>query len=111
MEADEHLYDKKGARGMYRVTLANQLKDNPDFMLDLGDIFGNDHNPFTITSSSGSTLLTVSSLGNFNLATLSPSSLVFTDAARNLTSTGVAGISQDIFFYESGGCYFFGYFN
>jgi hypothetical protein len=51
IEADEHLYDKKGVRNMYQVTLANQAKDNPDFMLTLGDIFGDDHHPTTITSS------------------------------------------------------------
>lgn len=50
IEADEHLYDKKGIDNMYRITLANQLADQPDFMLSLGDIFGDDHNPFTITS-------------------------------------------------------------
>ncbi|MCX6250928.1 MAG: hypothetical protein NTX61_09255 [Bacteroidetes bacterium] len=43
MEADEHLCDKKGARGLYQITLANQAKDNPDFMLTLGDNFGGDH--------------------------------------------------------------------
>jgi len=43
IEADEHLYDKKGVKNMYEVTLANQLADNPDFMLSLGDIFGDDH--------------------------------------------------------------------
>ena len=50
IEADEHLYDKKGVENMYKVTLANQAKDNPDFMLSLGDIFGDDHNPYTITA-------------------------------------------------------------
>jgi len=50
IEADEHLYDKKGVRSLYKVCLANQGKDNPDFMFTLGDIFGNDHQPFTITS-------------------------------------------------------------
>lgn len=50
IEADEHLYDKKGVKNMYQVTLNNQAKDNPDFMLSLGDIFGDDHNPYTITS-------------------------------------------------------------
>lgn len=50
IEADEHLYDIKGVKSMYQVTLNNQAKDNPDFMLSLGDIFGDDHNPFTITS-------------------------------------------------------------
>jgi hypothetical protein len=50
LEADEHLYDKKGAESLYRITLDNQASDQPDFMLSLGDIFGDDHNPFTITS-------------------------------------------------------------
>jgi len=50
IEADEHLYDKKGVANMYKVTLDNQAKDNPDFMLSLGDIFGDDHNWSTITS-------------------------------------------------------------
>ncbi|MEI6310730.1 MAG: T9SS type A sorting domain-containing protein [Bacteroidota bacterium] len=50
IEADEHLYDKKGVKNMYKITLDNEAKDNPDFMLSLGDIFGDDHNPFTITS-------------------------------------------------------------
>jgi hypothetical protein len=35
---------------MYQVTLNNQAADQPDFMLSLGDIFGDDHTPFTITS-------------------------------------------------------------
>jgi phosphodiesterase/alkaline phosphatase D-like protein len=39
VEADEHLYDKKGVASLYHLTLANQLADNPDFMLSLGDIF------------------------------------------------------------------------
>jgi hypothetical protein len=50
VESDEHLYDKKGNRTIYQVCLANQALDNPDFMLSLGDIFGDDHNPLTITS-------------------------------------------------------------
>ena len=50
IEADEHLYDKKGVKSMYQVTLNNEAKDNPDFMLSLGDIFGDDHYPNTITA-------------------------------------------------------------
>jgi hypothetical protein len=50
VESDEHLYDKKGIRSMYQVTLNNQALDKPDFMLSLGDIFGDDHYPNTITS-------------------------------------------------------------
>ena len=50
IEADEHLYDKKGVKDMYQITLANEAADKPDFMMTLGDIFGDDHNPFTITA-------------------------------------------------------------
>ncbi|MCE1197634.1 MAG: metallophosphoesterase family protein [Marinilabiliales bacterium] len=50
VEADEHLYDKKGVQSIYRICLANQAADHPDFMLSLGDTFGDDHNPFAITS-------------------------------------------------------------
>lgn len=56
IEADEHLYDKKGVKSLYDITLANQAADGPDFMLSLGDIFGDDHEPFTITSSALDTL-------------------------------------------------------
>jgi phosphodiesterase/alkaline phosphatase D-like protein len=50
VEADEHLYDKKGVAHLYKICLANQLADKPDFMLSLGDTFGDDHYPTTITS-------------------------------------------------------------
>ena len=50
LEADDHLYDKKGVKSLYKICLANQFDDNPDFMIDLGDIFGDDHYPTTITS-------------------------------------------------------------
>jgi hypothetical protein len=50
IESDEHLYDIKGNRSMYQVTLANEAADNPDFMLPLGDIFGDDHTPLTTSS-------------------------------------------------------------
>ena len=50
IEADEHLYDKKGVKSIYQLCLNNQAKDKPDFMLSLGDIFGDDHQPLTITS-------------------------------------------------------------
>jgi hypothetical protein len=50
IEADDHLYDKKGAKSLYKICLANQLNDGPDFMFDLGDMFGDDHYPFTISS-------------------------------------------------------------
>lgn len=49
IEADEHLYDKKGVESMYKITLANEAADNPDFMISLGDIFGDDHTPSTTT--------------------------------------------------------------
>ena len=51
VEADGHLYDRsQGSYNLYRINLANQKKDNPDFMLSLGDIFGDDHTPLTTTS-------------------------------------------------------------
>jgi len=56
IEADEHLYDKKGCKNLFEITLANQAADNPDFMLSLGDIFGDDHDPFGITSGALDTL-------------------------------------------------------
>ena len=49
VEADEHLYDY-GDAGLYNITLKNEAEDKPDFMLTLGDIFGDDHYPLTITS-------------------------------------------------------------
>lgn len=56
IEADEHLYDKKGVENLYRIALANEAADAPDFMLSLGDIFGDDHEPYTITSGALDTL-------------------------------------------------------
>jgi hypothetical protein len=50
VEADCHPYDKKGSHGLWPIALQNQLNDTADFMIDLGDTFGDDHNPFTITS-------------------------------------------------------------
>lgn len=50
IEADEHLYDKKGVRSLYEVTIANQAADKPDFLFSLGDMFGDDHTPETTTS-------------------------------------------------------------
>ncbi len=50
VEADVHLYDKKGCENEYKIALANQAADHPDFMIDMGDTYGDDHNPFTITS-------------------------------------------------------------
>ena len=50
LEADEHLYDKKGNHSLYQVCLDNQAKDQPDFMMSLGDIFGDDHKPGEMTA-------------------------------------------------------------
>ena len=50
VESDPHPYDKKGCHNLWHIALNNQLSDNPDFMLDLGDTFGDDHNPTTITN-------------------------------------------------------------
>jgi hypothetical protein len=51
IEADPHPYDKKCYAPLWNIALQNQLNDKPDFMLDLGDTFGDDHEPFTITNS------------------------------------------------------------
>lgn len=56
LEADEHLYDKKGVASLYEICLQNQSLDHPDFMLSLGDIFGDDHYPDSITSGELDTL-------------------------------------------------------
>jgi len=50
IEADEHLYDKKGVKSIYQICLNNQANDKPDFMFSLGDTFGDDHIAPTITS-------------------------------------------------------------
>ncbi len=50
IESDVHLYDKKGILNEYKTCLANQAADKPDFMIDMGDTYGDDHNPTTITS-------------------------------------------------------------
>jgi hypothetical protein len=50
IEADEHLYDKKGVQSIYQICLNNQALDKPDFMFSLGDTFGDDHQATTITS-------------------------------------------------------------
>ncbi len=50
IEADEHLYDpSQGSPNLYQINLANQKKDSGDFMISLGDIFGDDHTPNTTT--------------------------------------------------------------
>ena len=50
IEADPHPYDKKGSHTLWPITLKNQLADSADFLVDLGDTFGDDHNALTITS-------------------------------------------------------------
>jgi len=49
IQADPHLYDKKGSDGLMAVTMMNQSEDSADFVIDLGDTFGDDHHPFEIT--------------------------------------------------------------
>ncbi|OIN60694.1 metallophosphoesterase [Arsenicibacter rosenii] len=50
VEGDEHLHDKKGVASLYRICLQNQLKGAPDFMISMGDMFGDDHTPTQTTS-------------------------------------------------------------
>jgi phosphodiesterase/alkaline phosphatase D-like protein len=49
VQADSHIYDKKGNEDLYLITEQNIQADIPDFLIDLGDTFGDDHNPTTIT--------------------------------------------------------------
>lgn len=56
LEADEHLYDKKGCANLYSICLENQANDAPDFMISLGDIFGDDHRPDSTSSGQMDTL-------------------------------------------------------
>jgi hypothetical protein len=44
VQADSHL-DERSSRGLYRQTLKNELGDNPDFLIDLGDTFMTDKLP------------------------------------------------------------------
>ncbi|MBN2090575.1 metallophosphoesterase, partial [candidate division KSB1 bacterium] len=48
IQADSHIYDKKCTPALYQTTIQNELNDTPDFLLDLGDTFGDDHDT-TIT--------------------------------------------------------------
>jgi hypothetical protein len=51
VESDEHLYDaSQGSPNLYKINLANQQKDSGDFVISLGDIFGDDHTPATTTA-------------------------------------------------------------
>jgi hypothetical protein len=43
IQADSHIYDKKCTPALYQRALQNELADAPDFLIDLGDTFGNDH--------------------------------------------------------------------
>ena len=49
VESDEHLYDY-GNINLYKLAMNNVAGDKPDFLISLGDMFGDDHYPFTITS-------------------------------------------------------------
>lgn len=50
IESDPHPYDKKCYQPLWDICLQNQLNDHPDFMFDLGDTFGDDHQATTITT-------------------------------------------------------------
>ena len=50
VESDVHLYDKKGCTNLYKICLANQAADQPDFMIDMGDTYGDDHKVAQMTS-------------------------------------------------------------
>lgn len=56
IEADPHLYDKKGCTNLYNICLTNQAADQPDFMIDMGDTYGDDHYPDLMTSGQSDSL-------------------------------------------------------
>jgi len=43
VQADSHIYDHKCNSSLYQITIQNEHKDAPDFVIDLGDTFGDDH--------------------------------------------------------------------
>ena len=49
LTGDSHLYDKKGIPSMMKVTMQNILNDHPDFDMEMGDTFGDDHTPLITT--------------------------------------------------------------
>ena len=49
IQSDSHIYDKKGDTNLYAIAERNIQTDMPDFLLDLGDTFGDDHTPTNIT--------------------------------------------------------------
>lgn len=49
IDSDQHLHDKKGVENLYRVCLANMALDSADFMISLGDMFGDDRTPLETT--------------------------------------------------------------
>jgi phosphodiesterase/alkaline phosphatase D-like protein len=51
LQTDSHIYDKKGNKELYLITEKNIQADIPDFLIDLGDTFGDDHNPTAISYS------------------------------------------------------------
>ena len=46
---DSHTYDVKGSHVLMPIAMQNQLNDAPDFTLDMGDTFGDDHTVATTT--------------------------------------------------------------
>jgi hypothetical protein len=50
VQADSHLYDGQGCPTLMAVAMRNQRNDAPDFVLDLGDTFGDDRHPDSITN-------------------------------------------------------------
>ncbi len=51
LTGDSHLYDKKGIPATMKVTMQNIANDAPDFDMEMGDTFGDDHTPLTTTQS------------------------------------------------------------
>lgn len=43
VQSDSHIYDKKGNHALYAIALQNEGADAADFLVDIGDTFGDDH--------------------------------------------------------------------
>jgi hypothetical protein len=56
VESDVHLYDKKGCDNEYKICLANQAADHPDFMIDMGDTYGDDRDVPSMTNETSDSL-------------------------------------------------------
>jgi hypothetical protein len=50
IDADQHLFDKKGSAALYKIALKNEANDTGDFLINMGDLFGDDRTPTSTTA-------------------------------------------------------------